>query len=116
VLIAKGAEIRRNSEFVEFDHEQRQLEAAETASQKTYEQINPRIVPESVGLIWSIENPEVVARCVEILLELQQRIRDNGFDRTEDEFLLKIIYGDQGAAHLRQTLHDKYLTCSSRQK
>jgi hypothetical protein len=110
VLIAERAEIRRNSEFVEFDHEQRQLEAAEEASQKTYEQISPRIVPESVGLIWSIENPEVVARCVEILLELQQRIKDNGFDRTEDEFLLKIIYGDQGVAHLRQTLHDKYLT------
>jgi hypothetical protein len=109
VLIAERAEIRRNSEFVEFDHEQRQLEAADEVSQKSYQQISRRIVPEPVGLIWSIENPEVVARCMEILLELQQEIKNNGFDIKQDEFLLKLIYGDPSVAHLRPTLHEQYM-------
>jgi hypothetical protein len=84
VLIAERAEIRRHSEFVEFDHEQKQLEAAEEVSQKTYQQISRRILPQPVGLIWSIENPEALARCIEILVELQQGIQARGFNSEED--------------------------------
>jgi hypothetical protein len=108
VLIAERAEIRRNSEFVEFDRRQKELEEAEGVSQRVHEQISLRIVPEPVGLMWAIENPEVLARCVEILIELQQGIKADGFEKERDELLLKSIYGDPGVAHLRETLELLY--------
>ncbi len=110
VLIAEGAEIRRNSEFVESDRRQKELEEAEEVSQKVYEKVFPKFVPEPVGLMWSIENPDVLERCIELLLELQQGIKANGFDNEQDELLLKSIYGDPGVVHLRQTLQDEYVT------
>jgi hypothetical protein len=110
VLIAERAEIRRNSEFVEFDRRQKELEEAEEVSQKVYEKVFPKFVPEPVGLMWSIENPDVLERCIELLLELQQGIKANGFDKEQDELLLKSIYGDPGVVHLRQTLQDEYVT------
>jgi hypothetical protein len=63
-----------------------------------------------IGLMWSIENPDVLERCIELLLELQQGIKANGFDKEQDELLLKSIYGDPGVVHLRQTLQDEYVT------
>ena len=111
VLIAEGAEIRRNSEFVEFDRRQKELEEAEEMRQRVYEKISPRFVSEPVGLIWSIENPEVLGRCIEILVELQHGIKTDGFDKEQDEFLLKSVYGDSTVAHLRPTLQLDYLTC-----
>jgi len=109
VLIAEGAEIRRNSEFVEFDRRQKEMEEAEEVSQKLYEQIHPAYVPEPVGLMWSIGNPEVLERCIEILLELQQGINANGFAEMHDKLLLNKIYGAPDVSHLRQTLQHEYL-------
>jgi hypothetical protein len=107
-LIAEGAEIRKNSDFVEFDRRQSDLKEAEEASQPLYERTNPRFVRQPVGLLRSIENPEVLERCIEILVELRQGIEANGFDEDRDEMLLKSNYGDPGVAHLRQTLQDEY--------
>ena len=93
----------RNSEisdFAEFDRRENELKAAEGASQILYEQANPRFVPKPVGLAWSIENPEVLERRIEILVELQEGINARGFNKERDEWLLKLIYGDPGAAHL----------------
>jgi hypothetical protein len=107
-LIAEGAEIRKNSDFEEFDRRQNELKEAEEASQKLNEQANPEFVPKRVGLAWSIENPEVLERCIEILVELQEGIKARGFDKEQDEWPLELIYGDPRVAHLRQTLHDEY--------
>jgi hypothetical protein len=110
VLIAEHAEIRRNGEFVEFDQRQKQLEDAEEVSQKLYEQTDPTLVPEPVGLMWSIANPEALERSIEILVELQQQIKADGFGGESDKWRLKSIYGDPSVAHLRPTLQDVYFT------
>jgi hypothetical protein len=110
VLTAERAEIRNRSEFLEFDDQQRMREEAEEAGKKFHEQISYRIAPEPVGLVWSIENPEVLARCIEVLAELRNGIKASGFNKEEDNFLLKKVYGDPAAAHLRATLQDEYLS------
>jgi hypothetical protein len=107
-LIAEGAEIRRNSEFVESDRRQNKLEEAEEISRKTYPATTPRRAPAAVGLMWSIENSDVLDRCIEILEELRQAIEGTGFDKERDESLLETIYGDPTVAHLRSTLHNEY--------
>jgi hypothetical protein len=110
VLIAEGAEIRRNSEFMVFDRRQKELKEAEEISQKR--QAGTVSVyasePVGVGLIWTIENPHALERCIEILIELRQGIEANGFDEMKDKSLLKTIYGDPHQPHLRQTLQDQY--------
>jgi hypothetical protein len=109
VLIAERAEIRRNSEFVELDRRQKNLEELEEVSQKWCGEINRRFASNPVGLFWSIENPEVLARCIEILAELQQGIKARGFDKQLDEYMLKSIYDDPREAHVRLTLQDEYV-------
>jgi len=107
-LIAEGAEIRKNSEFVEFDRQQKELKEAEEITQRWYAKTRPGFVPEPVGFMWSIENPGVLERCTEILVELQQGIEATGLDLDRDGPLLEIIYGDPAKAHLRKTLQDEY--------
>lgn len=107
-LIAESAEIRRNTEFLEFDRQQNALKDADGISQKSYEVQNPRQGALLVGLIWSIENPDVVERCVELPLELRQGIEEDGFNLSQDNRRLSIIYGDIQVAHLRATLQDRY--------
>jgi hypothetical protein len=107
-LIAEVAEIRRNSEFLEFDRQQKELQEADGISQKLYEETNSQFGPPLVGLIWSIENPDVLERCLEILLELQGGVEGNGFDDPQTEWRLNTIYGYPGMLHLRQTLQDEY--------
>ena len=107
-LIAEGAEIRRNSEFVEFDRRQKELKEAEEISQRWYAKPRPGFVPEPVGLMWSIENLGVLERCTEILVELQQGIETTGFDLDRDGPLLETIYGYPAKSHLRKALHDEY--------
>lgn len=97
VLIAEGAEIRKSSEFVESDRRQKELKEAEITGESSFD-----------GIISSIENPDVLERCLEILIELRQRIKDFGFDKLEDEWVLKKIYGLSRMAHLRETLLDEY--------
>jgi hypothetical protein len=110
VRIAECAEIRRNSEFIVFDRRQKELKEAEEISQKRQAGVVIVYASEPVGLIWTIENPEVVERCIEILVEMRQGIEANGFDKEQDVLLLKSIYGEPGVAHLRQTLQDEFLT------
>jgi hypothetical protein len=97
VLIAEGAEIRKSSEFVESDRRQKELKEAEETGESPFG-----------GLISSIENPDVLERCLEILVELRQGIKDFGFDMLENKWRLKKIYGLSGMEHLRETLQGKY--------
>ncbi|MBZ5645420.1 MAG: hypothetical protein LAO19_21885 [Acidobacteriia bacterium] len=107
VLIAEGAEIRKNTEFLEFDRWQKKLEEAEEISQKVYQAAKPGIAPEPVGLVWS-ENLEALESSLEILCELKESFEAKGFDE-DDEFKLKQIYGLWGVIHLRRTLQDDYM-------
>ncbi|MGA7792675.1 MAG: hypothetical protein WCA19_06505 [Candidatus Acidiferrales bacterium] len=113
-LISEVAEIRKNSEFAEFDRQQKEVDEADGISQRMYPETNPRYVPQLVGLIWSIENPEVLERCLEILLDLQKGIEDYGFDDPNNEWRLSTIYGPTGMPHLRETLQYEYtLWCAN---
>jgi|GEM_PF-4087471 len=58
--------------------------------------------------MWSIENPGLLERCTEILVELQQGIEATGLDLDRDGPLLETIYGDPAKAHLGKTLQDEY--------
>jgi hypothetical protein len=109
VAPASRAEIRRNSEFVEFDHRQKVLKEAEEVSQRWNEPTNPTVGSKPLGLMWSIENPEALARSIEMLVELEEGIEANGFDKEEDELVLSLIYGDPSLIHLRRTLQDEYV-------
>jgi PHD/YefM family antitoxin component YafN of YafNO toxin-antitoxin module len=61
---------------------------------------------ETVGLIHNLRNPNILERCLELLAELQRRIKDDGFDREQDAEILDELYGDKG--HLRETPRDSY--------
>jgi hypothetical protein len=65
---------------------------------------------DSVGLIWTIDNPVVLKRCTELLMKLWSELRTRGFNREQDRSLLKTVYGDPDRHHLRQTLQDEYST------
>jgi hypothetical protein len=99
LLVAEGAEIRRNTEFLEQDQRSKEHEEAEeTAASSTLEYDG--------GLIRQIRNPDVLNHCLELLVELREGLETDGFDEERDTSILKKIYGDGG--HLRETLHDSY--------
>jgi hypothetical protein len=119
LLVAEGAEIRKYSEFLEFDRRRKEQEEAEEISQRRQagqvDELSPRSLlmgqgptPESIGLIWNILNPDILERCIELLLELQKGIETDGLDEDQDGLLLTEIYGELGRPHLRRTLHDTY--------
>ena len=75
LLVAECAEIRKNSDFLEFDLRRvREQEAEEIAQVRPQPQtagvaddcLNP------AGLIWNFENPDVLARCLELLVRTQK--------------------------------------------
>ncbi len=112
LLVAEGAEIRNNSEFLELDQRRMQQEGAEQISQSQQAGTGAGLdfTLELVGLIWNIQNPDIIDRCLELLAELGQGIKDNGLDEENDGLLLKRIYGNPARPHLRPTLQDEYLT------
>jgi len=79
-LIAEGAEIRRNSEFLEFDCSRKEQTEAEEIGQSLQAGKVDMFAREPVALISNIHNPVVIQRCIELLVELRQRIETNGFD------------------------------------
>ena len=103
LLTAEAAEIRTSTEFVEWDRRTSQKEEAEEKARAM--PILPNL-GESVGLIHNIRNPNILERCLELLFELQRRIKDDGFDREQDAETLDQIYGYTG--HLREMLRDSY--------
>jgi hypothetical protein len=108
VLIAEAAEIRSNSEFLEFDCQQREGAEAEEICQKWPAAAVPYFVSLPDGLLRSFKNPDLLERCIGTLAELRHQIEDNGFNDEQDSWLLKTIYGDPGKTHLCRTLQDEY--------
>ena len=108
-IIAESAEIRKNSEFLEFDRRLMQHHEADVLSQKR-EAGADVFTQVPVPLISNIRNPNVLKRCVELLVELRQRIKDNGLNCDEDSAIIKTIYGDTAQAFLRPSLYDEFMT------
>jgi hypothetical protein len=105
MLLAEGAEIQKNSKFLEFDRRQLQQKDGEEISRTG--PLGTARHPIHVGLIWSIQNPGVLASCLEMLTELREGIKANGLVVQRDDALLGKIYGDQ--THLQGNLRDGYL-------
>ena len=103
LLLAEGAEIRKDTEFVESDQHNLEREEAEEFG-RLFNPFNNH------GLIQKIHNPDVLERCLELLSELQGEIEKNGFDREHDTDILERIYGDRDKHRLREDFYDFYKT------
>lgn len=109
LIVAEGAEIRKNIEFLEWDQrEQQREEALEIGKSPTLEDVLGE--EDKAGLVWKMQNPEVLERCLELLAELQKSIEANGFLPDDDAEVLKIIYGTSGQHRLRETVYGVYET------
>jgi hypothetical protein len=100
MLLAEGAEIRRNIEF------------PEAISHKSTLGIPMGLFYGSDGLIGKVRDPDALKGCLELLMELGEGIEANGFDEEQDKLYLGHIYGDpdEDQSHLRRSLFDDYLT------
>lgn len=62
------------------------------------------------GLIWTIDKPDVLKRCNDLLNSIWKGLHARGFDKVQDGLALKTIYGNPDRPHLRKTLQDEYST------
>jgi hypothetical protein len=108
LLVAEGAEIRKSSEFLEFDRIWQEGEQAEEISQRQQAKSAINFTLEPVGLIWQIQNVTILERCMELLFELQKRVEVGGLDENRDRSILQTIYGGANRLHLQETLYDQY--------
>ena len=79
---ADSAEIRRGREFLEWDERRRQTLEADEIGAKSGDA--PDLLNPEPGLIWKIRNPVIHGRCLELLLDLQRKIR--GRLRTQTKY------------------------------
>ena len=108
LLVAEGAEIRKNSEFLEFDRQQVEQDEAQEISHNGQVFARAEFAYRCVGMIWKIQNPDVLERCIELLVELRQGIKADGFDEERDGEVLQTLYGDSNSSQLWRTLRDEY--------
>jgi hypothetical protein len=101
---ADSAEIRRSREFLEWDKRTRQADEAEEIGSKSG--VPPDLLNPEPGLIWKICNPLVLERCLELLLELQRKMKANGFEHKRNTAILETLYGTN--KHLSETLYHFY--------
>ena len=102
LLIAEGAEIRANSEFVAWDGSVRQFqELTEVLPQRS-----------NGGLISRIENPRVLETCVNLLRELKEGIEASSSAPGLDHVILTRLYGIDDKENWRYGLPLLYLLWS----
>jgi hypothetical protein len=110
MLRAEGAEVQRYSKFLQVGRRQLQLDGGDEIGLRTHMNTMSEFDPEeAVGLIWNSQNPDALARCLELLAEVRQAIKAKGFVEGRDDELLCKIYGDPEKPHLRPTLYESYL-------
>jgi hypothetical protein len=98
LLSAESAEIQMGAEFIEADNQNRyEVEA----SRITYVQLNG-------GLIRNIANPKVLTRCLDLLVELRDSIRQDNFDQKYDEDVLALVYGKYDKDNWQRNLFENY--------
>jgi ATP-dependent Lon protease len=101
LLLAESAEIRKNMEFVESDQRDREREEAERVA-RSMDSLNNH------GLIGKIHNPDVLERCLELLVGLREQVEKDGFNSEYNRPILEKIYGDRDENRLREDLYDSY--------
>ncbi|HVS88632.1 MAG TPA: hypothetical protein VHF01_10490 [Candidatus Acidoferrum sp.] len=102
LLMAEGAEIRKNTEFVELDQRLRDREEAENFL-RLMDPLNNH------GLIGGIHNPDVLERCLGLLAQLREQIEKDGLNPENDKTVLERIYGDREENRLCDDFCDLYL-------
>lgn len=101
LIVAEVAEIQSKVEFLEWDQQNRQFEEAERIeSRRTYES--------DCTLIRKIENPDVLERCLVLLLKLREGIAKEGFDEERDVEVVEEIYGSSEVSRFHETLYNDY--------
>ncbi|HET8922245.1 MAG TPA: hypothetical protein VFN26_04530 [Candidatus Acidoferrum sp.] len=105
LLIAEGAEIRKGTEFIEWEAKrQRDDEAANISF----------LDVQCSGLVSQITNPKVLEKCLDLLQRLHKEIEEGGFDEKEDKAILARLYGDSGGfGGVENSLFDVYSSCVS---
>jgi hypothetical protein len=102
LLVAEGAEIQRNTEFLAWDQRSQEQQEAEETKSSSAIQYND-------GLMRKFQNPEVLERCIALLVELRQGLETDGFQEEQDTSILRKIYGNHDESHCGETLYDAYL-------
>jgi len=102
LIMAEAAEIRKGTEFLEWDQRNQQQKEAEDIASSSVLEYNG-------GLIRKMQNPVVLKRCLELLAELRQEIENEGFNPEDDTPILEKIYGGRDGHALRETLYETYI-------
>jgi hypothetical protein len=101
LLIAEGAEIRAQAEFIEWDGKERcRQEAAQLPNSSC-----------NGGLVRWIENPEALQECLDLFERLNEAIDGDGFNPEVDEEILIKVYGsneEEEVENCRRKLLDSY--------
>ena len=82
LLQAECVEISKVSEFIEHDTREREIFELEERDRLSFH-----------GMLYHCDNPLAIGRIIELLEELRQNLRENGFEREEDIRILCKIYG-----------------------
>ncbi len=106
-LIAEGAEIQAGAEFVEWN----QMEHHREESTR-FPQLHC-----NGGLTRRISNPEALEGCLNLLVQLRERIEEDGFNREWDNQILTKLYGEYDQEGRRedwqQGLRSSYMQLST---
>jgi len=103
LLLAEGAEIRKNTDFVELNQCDQEREAAEHLWG-----MSP--ILGGYRLIGNTYNRHVLERCLHFLAILREGIEEVGFQPDQDTPILRKLYGDRDRSHLHTNLYDIYET------
>lgn len=68
----------------------------------------PSLLEFGGGLVLQADDPVVIEKCVDLLIDLNDRIVVRGFDVERDLEILKVLYGTESKQPLHQTLLDRY--------
>ena len=96
LIVAEGAEIQRGAKSLEWDRD-KAANLRQGIKQIEYEeQSDGVLLVFKPGLIQDVENPKVLANCIEMLSDLRRGIEIDGFDVVRDLAILEDIYGKSG--------------------
>lgn len=116
-LVAEAAEIRRGTEFVEWNRDMSLLQDAEQIEQERnsdrmglYNRLNPDETYPLPGLVFKIRNPQISSTCMTLLVLLRYVVQARGFDEQRDMGILEAIYGNRNRITVRNNLLDSYKT------
>lgn len=111
VLVAEVAEIGNSREFLEWDRRRKEDIEAEKLARRDVTELDEALGRDDrEGLIWHIENPVILNRCLELLEKVLEGVKSEGLLKNPEEVdsTLKQIYGSAQREHLMETLYAEY--------